>query len=752
MSEKLLSNKKRREESDARIINSAIKYFGKYGYSGASIAQIAKGAGVSPGLITNRYASKEDLFEAAFIVAFQYITVDFKRVADARSFLIATIDSVILSYRLNLDAFNFMSMLYISRDKPENFKIKSREEFKNTRSYLLLSAAQSAGILQKGDVVRLVDAFLAHAYIQVGICNRYGLELPSYDFFLSSILYHENHEDDYVNHQLVNALYKEYQSVWKVDLSDMTLENVVFDGDKIPINSVDIARQLNSYEDARLWYIDRYVVENSRAKITEQTKLDYILEHVADGNSLYIDYGRIINGKVNNNQICYDKIVNLKGEPEYIVMAFRDTDIVRQAEYDDLTGVLTRPAFFRRAKEMLGNNPDTQFDILLSDIVDFKKINETYGVVTADKILRWEGEHLLSVKSDDTIIGRYGGDQMAVLGPHESCIALLAEDNGKYFVEARRAAELPEIMIKFGIYENVPHDTSIIASCDKAHMALNSIKRHYEKETAYYNDSIRTKLEKQRRIEDSMYKSLRDGDFKVYYQPKHNARSGELVGAEALIRWIHPEYGFMNPGDFIPLFEQNGFIVENDKYVWLRTCENLKRWKESGLKTVPVSVNGSKLSMAKEDTLYVMKESIRANGLSPSEMHIEITETLMEDTSTEMIDRLNELREFGIKVELDDFGSGYSSLNVLSELPIDILKLDMSFMRSFGDRKRSMVLESCINLAKKLGFETVSEGVEKKEQQELLGELGVDMIQGYYYSRPLPEEEFEKYLKEHMKD
>ena len=154
--------------------------------------------------------------------------------------------------------------------------------------------------------------------------------------------------------------------------------------------------------------------------------------------------------------------------------------------------------------------------------------------------------------------------------------------------------------------------------------------------------------------------------------------------------------------------------------------------------------------MVSEDLVSDMKNAVDSHGLSPSQLHLEITETLMEENTEEMIKKLNEIRALGFKVELDDFGSGYSSLNVLSELPLDIVKLDMSFMQQFGDRKRSMVLESCIDLAKKLGFQTVSEGVEEKVQQELLGKLGVDMIQGYYYSKPLPENEFEIYLMQHL--
>lgn len=548
----------------------------------------------------------------------------------------------------------------------------------------------------------------------------------------------------------VNAIInKEYQSVWLINLENLECEVIFYNNNKAAPNSVSTARQINSYNNIRTWYIESYVEDHLKERLYEQTDLNYILSQLVDEDTLNVEYVRLLDGQRNYNQICYDKIVNSNGAIEYLVMALRNIDIRTKVEIDDLTGVLIRPAFFRKAEELLRRYPDKQFDLVMSDIVDFKKINETYGADIADAILKWHGSYMVTLLKDDVIIGRYGGDQMVMLGPHDYIMQCLASPYKEKFNKAERENELPDITVKYGIYLDVNHNGSIIATCDKAHMALNSIKRHYRNEVAYYNDEIRAQLEKQRRIEDGMHSSLDAGDFKVYYQPKHNARTGELVGAEALIRWMHPEYGFMSPADFIPLFEQNGFIVENDKFVLTRTCENLRRWQDRGVKIVPISINISKLTMQSENLASSIKEALDKYELSPSLLHMEITETLMDDDTGKMVERLDEIRSLGVKVELDDFGSGYSSINVLSELPLDVVKLDMSFMQQFGDRKRSLVLESCIELAKKLGFETVSEGVEERAQQELLGQLGVDIIQGYYYSKPLPESEFEIYLMQH---
>jgi len=554
-----------------------------------------------------------------------------------------------------------------------------------------------------------------------------------------------------INDKLIKVLCKDFQSVWLVKLEDMSLEIFSSSSQQSIEDCERQAAMIASYDEARLWYINNYVVAHSKARVLEATKIENVLEKTENGEAFFVEYGRVMDDITNFNQLWYDRIYNDEGNLEFILMGFRDIDVRKSAEVDDLTGLLTRQAFFKKAEEMLNDSPDEQFDIIISDIVDFKKINETYGAKIADDILKWEGNYLASMRMDGMLAGRYGGDQMAIFGTHGAIIKLTSDTYRDNFYKNKSENGLPDIIVKFGIYLDIPHEQSLIASCDKAHMALNSIKRHYDKDYAIYDDKIKNQIDKKRIIEDSMHESLNNGDFKVFYQPKHDAKTGKMVGAEALMRWIHPKYGFMSPADFIPQFEQNGFIVENDKYVWKRTCENLRRWEARGIDTVPISINISKMSMANISIEDDLQWHVVRNGLNPSKLHIEITETLMADDVDALIKKLNAIRDAGFEIELDDFGAGYSSINILSTLPIDVVKLDMSFMKQFGDSKRSKVLVACVNLAKELGFKTVSEGVELKEQRDVLDNLGVDAIQGYYYSKPLPEEEFEKYMINNLK-
>jgi len=549
--------------------------------------------------------------------------------------------------------------------------------------------------------------------------------------------------------KITDCLCSEYQSVWLINTEDMTMRIFEADYETSVPDAITTVDAMNSYPKARDWYVENVVVERDREKVYALSDINTILKNLSENKAYFVEYNRNCAGSMNYNQLCYYKLDTKEGESACILLGFRDIDIRKKAEIDDLTGLYTRQVFFQKAEKMVSENPDVQFDIIMSDIVDFKKVNETYGAHVADKILRWTGKFLSPFMNDDLLIGRYGGDQIVMFGSHE---VIKETGNGtmSHFLTLEKENGLPNVVVKFGVYENINHSVPMVANCDNAHIAVNSIKYQYDQIVAKYDNNLKGKMNTQRKIEDSMHQSLQNGDFKVFYQPKHDAITGKIIGAEALVRWIHPEYGFMSPGDFIPLFEKNGFVVEIDAFVWGKSCENIRKWKDEGIRTVPISVNASKLTFAMPDLITKMQTHVMRNILSPCDLHIEITETLMTENIEELVKKLNTMRLLGYQVELDDFGSGFSSMNALSTLPLDVVKLDMSFMKEFGDEKKSKVLGACINLAKVLGYKTVSEGVETKDQCDVLGFLGVDYIQGYHYSKPLPEEEFKEYLRKHI--
>lgn len=416
-------------------------------------------------------------------------------------------------------------------------------------------------------------------------------------------------------------------------------------------------------------------------------------------------------------------------------------------EYDELTGLYTRQAFYQHAEILLKRNPGKQYDLVVSDLEDFKLINERFGVHVGDEILKGIGRQLRKLAAAGVLVGRYNGDQFASLTEHMEGGNPLSLQEG--LAGLMTDAPLQNIVMKFGIYENVDHDVPVSVLCDRAVMALRTIKHQYGQVYARFDEKLLHKVTQQQNIELDMHEALKEGQFKVYYQPKHDLKTGALVGAEALIRWIHPEYGFMPPGEFIPLFEKNGFVTETDYFVWARTCENLRRWIEQGLSVVPISVNASKLDFKQVNFLKRWMKPVNDNKVSHEYLHIEVTESLFSDDVNELIDILKDCREAGFQVELDDFGTGYSSLNTLGSLPLDVVKLEMSFVKQIHEERRMRVLAACINLAKSLKLTTVAEGVESTEQMEVLQNLGADVVQGYYFSRPIPEEEFENYLCRH---
>lgn len=549
-----------------------------------------------------------------------------------------------------------------------------------------------------------------------------------------------------IDRAVIEQLTIEYQSLWLIDVKKQKLEIYKSNFSMAIKGSIEKASTMN-YEEARRWYIEECILEEDRERILEKTALNVVLPRISTGIPYVLDYQRVDGENVNINQIFYASVSMEHNEVTHFIMGFRNVDSARKAEIDDLTGLYNRKAFIRNAERFVSREPDGTYDILLSDIVDFKQINESYGTKKGDEVLRWIGASFGSPLKDERIVGRYAGDQFVVLMKHERVESLMEADESMLLFNPDEKLNLPPLRVKFGVCRSLMHDASVTTACDYAHIALNSIKHEYGKMLAVYDENLKSDLETVRRIESNMHRALEEEQFKVYYQPKHDAKTGNLVGAEALIRWIHPEYGFMNPGEFIPIFEGNGFVKEVDGYVWQRTCKNIKRWDSMGLKAVPISVNASKLDFHIDNLVSHMNQAADEAGIDRDRLHVEVTESLMENNEQQLIKILNELRDSGYKIELDDFGSGFASINTLSALPIDIVKLDMSFVRQIQNDKRKKVLEACIRLGHELGYGTVSEGVETDEQLEILRGMDVDVIQGYYYSKPLPEAEFEEYLK-----
>lgn len=427
-----------------------------------------------------------------------------------------------------------------------------------------------------------------------------------------------------------------------------------------------------------------------------------------------------------------------------IIQLTESTNMLTKLETDSLTGLYTKEFFFSRVERYLRENPEEGCIMWVSDITGLKAINEKYGIEMGDLIIKCQADNKDIIKGF-ILGGRIEGDKFGAL-----IDSRYLEDLKKLISISNMGIKfpLPNIVIKHGLY-HIRKKSSLPprGMYDRALLALQKIKDTYGVYWSEYDDVLRKDLLTQRQIAENAEESLKDHQFKVFYQPKYDIRNEMTSGAEALIRWIHPELGFMNPGIFIPLFEKNGFIKELDLYVWEEVCKSLKEWKDKGIKRVPISVNVSRRDFEIKNLAKRIVELVDKYEIEHSYFHIEVTESSYADNPDLITQTIKEFHDNGFIVELDDFGAGYSSMSALSELDIDVMKLDMSIIKKDNPDSGKSILEFSMQLAKMMKLKTVAEGVETIEQVNRISSLGGDYIQGYYYSKPLPKEEFEEYLR-----
>lgn len=434
----------------------------------------------------------------------------------------------------------------------------------------------------------------------------------------------------------------------------------------------------------------------------------------------------------------------IRNRVKCLIRLQESTAMLNTLEKDKLTGLYTKDFFYQHVEEILDQNSNEDYMLVVSDLENFKMVNEKYGIKTGDDVLRIIANNMMVSMPGFVIGGRLNSDRFVFLQKARK----LSNEEGLYYTGLYlKDTPVPNLTIKFGIF-HVVKNMSVQAMADRAALALQQIKGVYGTIYAEYDDKLRKDLVVQQQILDNMAEALEKHQFSVYLQPKHNLHDDKTGGAEALVRWIHPELGFMNPGIFIPLFEQNGFIQELDFYVWEEVCKTLHRWKQEGKPLIPISVNVSRRDFELKDLAKFIFWMVDSYEIPHEYIHIEVTESAFTDNPEQITQIVKELHEAGFVIELDDFGVGYSSLTTLNSMDLDIIKLDMSIIRNDEPGSARNVLEFSMELAKMLKLKTVAEGVETEEKVERLKCLGCDYIQGYYYSKPLPIEEFESYMEQ----
>ena len=442
-----------------------------------------------------------------------------------------------------------------------------------------------------------------------------------------------------------------------------------------------------------------------------------------------------------NNQLINSQRALMKSNQklESVLKEIREANnIISLLEHDELTGLYTAASFYKKTAERIHRESGQQFDVILLDIERFKLVNELFGRAAGDALLKSIALWIIGLDhADEGILARFVADTFFVLMPSEyRFYEMLQKKISQFLMDYPLPIQLQE---KIGVYPVIERELPVEKMCDRARLAMGMLQLRLDQHIAVYDQKFHESLVREQKILDSVYGSLKNREFEMYLQSKVTLPDGNLAGAEALIRWNHPEMGWISPGIFIPILERNGYIYEVDQFIWESACRFLAMRRERGLRMFPVSVNVARMDLYQDDLPQVLANLMERYQLEAKYLHLEVIERNYVEDSEKMFRVLTGLRNAGFLIEMDDFGTGESSLAIVARLPVDYLKLDRQFIvEDIGDKRHREVIRFILNMAKALNVQVISEGIETKEQADLMYEMGCDYAQGFYYSRPRP--------------
>ena len=432
---------------------------------------------------------------------------------------------------------------------------------------------------------------------------------------------------------------------------------------------------------------------------------------------------------------------------ERLIELYEKNIIIKRTREDELTGLLNFEYFTTYAEQLLKNN--ASFDIMALRIGNYDIVLDMLGRTHRDELLKKVGELLREYALENKGFASRDHDDafFLMIPPTANHLEIM---NGFNQILKENYPNL-YLVLNAGIYPNLNKKVKLELSLilDRLMQCCKMIVNDNDRIINYYNEEYFTKNIHKQELIASFEEGIKNQEFAIYFQPKYNIKGNQpvLAGAEALVRWKSNKLGFVSPGEFIPLFEDNGLIRDLDEYVFNRVCEIKKELIKEGYKVPPISVNLSRIDFYDQGLIERILNLVNFYHLNPQDINIEVTESAYIKDTQQLIDTIEKIRNKGFKIEIDDFGSGYSALNMIAEVSFDVLKLDMLFMKNFDtNEKVRRIIASTLYLASSIGAKVVAEGVETKEQFDYLKENGADMIQGYYLSRPLPLEDFSKLL------
>lgn len=408
---------------------------------------------------------------------------------------------------------------------------------------------------------------------------------------------------------------------------------------------------------------------------------------------------------------------------------------------------LDRNKFIEECNKLFKRFDKREFTVLNFKIDKFEYVAEIYDSEYANVILNYIEDVLDEFVNKDEIYSRWHNYNFVILLKERNDSEIIKRINNlsNTLIQINNNQKKFNMRYSFGIYKIEEDANNIDQMIDKARIALKiaNVQRNNGQSYVFYNSSLKDKIIEEQKMENLMYEALENKEFKVYLQGKNDLNSLDISGAEALVRWNSKELGFISPMDFVTLFEKNGFIVEVDFYIFEEVCRNIRKWLDDGIEVNITSINQSKRHLDNDDYVSRLKSIIDKYNVPAELIELEITETAVTDNVDRLVNVIDELHKLGFKISIDDFGSGYSSLNMLKQINADVLKIDKEFLNeAYESKKSKTIIKHVIKMAKELEIKTITEGVERVEQAEFLRNIGCDMAQGFLYSKPIPISEF----------
>ena len=422
------------------------------------------------------------------------------------------------------------------------------------------------------------------------------------------------------------------------------------------------------------------------------------------------------------------------------VVIMKDRKMQHQMGHDELTDVCNWEHLLQKAEVLY--RTDTPRYIIYSDIAEFKLINELFGRETGNRILQKQAEQMKRYASEGCVYGRLGEDHFIFIVEQDK----FSEDvlhACRQELQKQLSDSVYNIQVYYGIYPAEHFREPLASMCDKASLAVDAIKGDRQRFISYYSEQMLEQALSCKTVLDEFDAALKAGEFQIYLQPQIEVNTGKIYGAEALVRRIKADGSLVSPGDFIPIYEKSGLISRLDLYIWEQVAKQISDWKKQGV-NMRISVNISPRDFYYFEIHKIFADLVKRYDISPEYLNIEITETTIMSDVPNVRQEIQKLQQSGFIVEMDDFGSGYSSLNTLKDIDVDILKIDMGFIRETSNgEKAKIILDAIVKMAKKLQMPVITEGVETAEQVHTLTKMGCDMFQGYYFSKPISVADFE---------